>query len=495
MSVSEQTVHRQDLRARRFGMLIDGEIVDGAASIDVIDPATEQVLAASPVASPEQIDEAVAAAAAAFPKWRDTPVDDRARSLHRLADAIERRAAELAQIITLEVGKPIAAARGDVDAAIAFTRYFADFRLTPQVMRDDVEARVEIRRKPLGVVAAILPWNFPFFQAMYKLAPALIVGNTIVMKPAPTTPLNAMLLGEMAAEIFPPGVVNVVGDDGSVGPLLTGHDLVRKVSFTGSTAVGKAVMAASSGSLKRVTLELGGNDSAIVMDDADIPTVARGIFDWAFHNCGQVCINIKRIYAPASIYDALCDEMAQIARTTKIGPGLDPETEMGPIQNAKQYETVKELLRLAHEDGEVIAGGDVIDGPGYFVEPTVVRDIADDSRLVSQETFGPIRSILKYEDIDDAIERANATPYGLGNSVWGTDLDRAAAVAERLDSGTAWVNTHFALTPDVPFGGSKESGMGVEFGEDGVNEFTDVQVINIARTSAGPAIEDAVAPQ
>jgi aldehyde dehydrogenase (NAD+) len=258
---------------------------------------------------------------------------------------------------------------------------------------------------------------------------------------------------------------------------------VRKVSFTGSTAVGKAVMAASSETMKRVTLELGGNDAAIVMDDADIPTVARGIFDWAFHNCGQVCINIKRIYAPASIHDAFCEEMAELARSTKVGPGIDPETEMGPIQNAKQFEAVKALLRGAHRDGEVISGGEVIDGPGYFVQPTLVRDISDDSSLVRQETFGPIRSILRYDDLEDAIERANATPYGLGNSVWGTDVERAAAVAARLESGTAWVNTHFALSPDVPFGGRKESGLGVEFGLDGVNEFTDIQVVNVAKSA------------
>lgn len=471
------------LREHTFRMLIGGELVDGRRTVDVIDPATGETLATSPVADAAQVDAAVESAVGAFPAWRDTDAERRAHLLERLADLIEARAEELARVITLEVGKPIQAARGDVDAAIAFTRYFAGVRLRPKVVRDDAQARVEIRRKPLGVVAAILPWNFPFFQLLYKLAPALMVGNTVVVKPAPTTPLNAMLLGELAQEVFPAGVVNVVGDDGSVGPLLTGHADVRKVSFTGSTAVGKSVMASSAETVKRVTLELGGNDAAIVMDDADVPTVARGLFDWAFHNCGQVCINIKRIFVPTSIYDALCAEMAEIARSTKVGPGIDPSTEMGPLQNAKQFEQIKDLLRVAHDDGTVICGGDVMDRPGYFVEPTLVRDISDESRLVSQETFGPIRPILRYDDVDDAIERANATPYGLGSSVWGTDVERAAAVAERLDSGTAWVNQHFALTPDVPFGGHKESGLGVEFGEDGVNEFTDVQVINVARAA------------
>ena len=232
-----------------------------------------------------------------------------------------------------------------------------------------------------------------------------------------------------------------------------------------------------------MTLELGGNDAAIVLDDVDVPAVAQELFKWAFFNCGQVCINIKRIYAPAAMYDELCDEIARLAKAAKVGDGTDPDTQIGPIQNAKQYDAVRGYLERAREDGTIIAGGNVIDRPGFFVEPTVVRDISDQSPLARQETFGPIRSILKYETVDDAIERANATSYGLGNSVWSNDLGRAMKVADRLESGTTWINQHFAIQPDVPFGGRKQSGIGVEFGTDGINEFTAVHVINMAKTS------------
>lgn len=472
-----------DLKSRSWRMLIDGELVEGADTVPVINPATEEVLAQSPVADEGQVNDAVRAASNAFPAWRDLTPTDRGRYLKEIADAIAERADEFALIVTLEQGKTLEASRGDVDAAIAFTNYFASLRPAPEILRDDEEARIQLRRKPLGVVAAILPWNFPFFQGMYKLAPALLMGNTMVMKPAPTTPLNAMLLGELLRSLLPPGVVNIVGDSGNVGPMLTGHPDVAKISFTGSTVTGKAVMANAVPTLKRVTLELGGNDAAIVLDDVDVPAVAQELFKWAFFNCGQVCINIKRIYAPAAMYDELCDEIARLAKAAKVGDGTDPDTQIGPIQNAKQYDAVRGYLERAREDGTIIAGGNVIDRPGFFVEPTVVRDISDQSPLARQETFGPIRSILKYETVDDAIERANATSYGLGNSVWSNDLGRAMKVADRLESGTTWINQHFAIQPDVPFGGRKQSGIGVEFGTDGINEFTAVHVINMAKTS------------
>ncbi len=470
-----------DLQNHSWRMLIGGQLVESGRTAEIVNPANEEVIAASPVAEAGQVEEAIAAAAAAFPAWRGLGVEARGALLAQLADRIEQHADDFAMCVTLEQGKTLVASRGDVDAAVAFMRYFAELRPQPKVARDDDEARIEVRHKPLGVVAAILPWNFPFFQGMYKLAPALLVGNTLVMKPAPTTPLNAFLLGELAADLFPAGVLNIIGDDGEVGPILTSHPDVAKVTFTGSTAVGKSVMASGSDTLKRMTLELGGNDAAIVLDDADVPKVAAGLFEWAFFNSGQTCINIKRIFAPASLYDSLCDELARLADASKVGPGTDPETDLGPLQNAKQFEAAKRSLEVAKRDGKVIAGGNVIDRPGYYVEPTIVRDIDDESELVAKETFAPIRPVLKYDDLDEAIERANASPYGLGGSVWGTDIERAADVADRLESGTTWVNQHFAISPDVPFGGRKSSGLGVEFGEEGVNEFTDIHVINIAK--------------
>ncbi|WP_066907907.1 aldehyde dehydrogenase family protein [Millisia brevis] len=464
-----------------FHQLIDGRPVPGADTQPVIDPATGRVIAQAPVADDAQVDAAVAAAKAAFPRWRDTPLAERAVVIERIADAIEARREQIGRVIVLENGKPIVAALGDVDLAVQWARHVAGMSLDGEVLRDDSDAYIEVRRKPIGVVAAIIPWNFPFFQTVYKLAPALLAGNTVVVKPAPTTPLNAMLLGEILADLVPAGVVNIVGDAGAVGPQLTDHPDVGKVSFTGSTAAGRKVMASSAASLKRVVLELGGNDAAIVLADADITAAAAGIFTWAFVNSGQVCINIKRIFVPAAIYDEFCTELGRLASAAVLGHGLDPATELGPIQNARQFEAVQRYLEVARRDGTIVAGGHVVEGDGYFVEPTVVRDIDDSSSLIREETFGPIRSVLRYDDLDDAIARANDTPYGLGNSVWGTDIAAATAVADRLESGTVWVNTHFALEPGVPFGGRKQSGLGVEFGREGLEEFTDAHVIHVSR--------------
>ncbi|MFD9668350.1 aldehyde dehydrogenase family protein [Rhodococcus sp. NPDC059968] len=472
-----------DLSDRAFKQLIDGKLVEGASSQPVIDPATGEAIATAPVADETQADQAYRAAARAFRDWQHTTVEERSRCLHQLAQRIEERRAEISRIITLETGKPAASADGDVDSALVWMRHIADLRLDPEVVRDDEESRIEIHRKPIGVVLGIIPWNFPFFQTIYKVAPALLAGNTIVIKPAPTTPLNAMLIGELLQDLVPAGVVNVVGDGGDLGPYLTAHKEVDKISFTGSSAAGRKVMASSAETLKRVVLELGGNDGAVVLDDVDVPTVAKGIFQWAFWNTGQVCINIKRIFVHASQYDEFCDEFARLAIDAKVGHGLDPETEYGPVQNAKQFEAAKTALDLAARDGKVIAGGEVFDAPGYFVQLTVVRDIDHASPLVSEETFAPVRAILKYDDLDEVIDRVNGTEFGLGNSVWGTDVERATAVAQRLESGTVWVNTHCAVLPDVPFGGRKQSGIGVEFGMEGLLEFTDTSVIHIVKKS------------
>jgi acyl-CoA reductase-like NAD-dependent aldehyde dehydrogenase len=467
------------IETKEFRQLIGGELVAGASQVDVIDPATGVVIAKSPVADAGQVEQAVQAARAALAAWSNTPIDDRAAIVHRIADAVEESAEDIARVVTLEQGKPLAGARDDVAWSVIWARYFAELRLDPEVVRDDDEARVEIHRRPLGVVAAITPWNFPFFQAVYKIAPAILAGNTVVVKPAPTTPLNTMLLGRILAGIVPAGVVNIVGDDGSVGPLLTAHPDVDKVSFTGSTLVGKSVMRNAADTLKHVTLELGGNDAAVILDDADVKRVVPEVFNWAFTNNGQVCISVKRIYAHSSVYDEVCSEIARLADGVKLGHGLDDGTELGPLQNAKQFESAKRYIKLAGENGKIIAGGEIPNGPGYFVRPTVVRDIPDDNSLVTEETFAPVRPILSFDTDEEVVERVNNTRYGLGNSVWGSDVERAARIAGRLESGTSWVNTHFALAPDVPFGGRKQSGSGFEFSREGLLQFTDVHVVHI----------------
>lgn len=472
------------LRSRRFSQLIDGELVAGATSQGVIDPATELTIATVPVADNAQIDQAVDAAKRAFATWRKTDLSERIAIVQSIIERIEQHRDDIAQLTTLEMGKPYEAALGDVDLALTWARdTAADVTriLTPLIAREDETVRVEVRRKPIGVVAAIVPWNFPFFQSVYKLVPAVLTGNTVVLKPAPTSPLNGLLLGEIIADIVPAGVVNVIGDGGDAGPVLVAHPGVGKVSFTGSTAAGRRVLGDSAATLRHVVLELGGNDAALVLDDADIAEVARGIFHWAFLNTGQVCINIKRIFVPRARYDEFCEVFAGIANNAKIGHGLDPLTEFGPLAHSRQYEAAKSYVEVAHRDGAVIAGGSIPEGPGYFVPPTVVRDVDPNSTLIREETFGPVRSIIAYDDVDEAIELINDTIYGLGNSVWSSDIDRAVEVADQLESGSVWINEHFALYPDVPFGGQKQSGVGTEFGDEGVLLFTEIQALSIPK--------------
>ena len=462
-------------------MLINGELVGTALSAQIVDPATGLLVGNAPIPSAAQVDEAVAAAKAAFPAWSATAVEERSRIVVAIVDAIAAGSEEIARLITLEQGKIIAEARAEVADAISYGRWFSAWRPSERVLRDDERFLAVEYRRPLGVVAAIVPWNFPLHQAFYKIAPALMTGNTVVLKAAPTTPLNAMWLADLISDIVPAGVVNVVGDGGEVGPLLTAHPDIAKVTFTGSTPVGKAVLRSAADTLKRVTLELGGNDPVIVLDDVDVQRTAKRIFNISFVNAGQVCISAKRIFLHDSIYDEFCDAIAAIANNVAVGHGLDEGNRIGPVQNAKQFAAAKDALARAAADGRIIAGGKAREGIGYFIEPTIIRDISDDSPVVAEETFAPIRSILSYQDLDEVVGRANSTPYGLGASVWSADDDRAQAVAARLDSGTVWINQHMAPLCDVPFGGVKQSGLGCEYGEDGILEFTARQVINQSR--------------
>lgn len=464
-----------------FKLLINGELVAGDATMDVINPATGKVLTTCPRGSAAQVNLAVAAAKEAFPAWAAKGYAERGAIIGKYADAIEARFAEFTTLLTQEQGKPTADAQWEVGGMLAFLRYFAAMKVEPKVLIDNETTRVEQHRKPLGVVAAITPWNFPMLLLNGKLAPALLAGNTIVAKPAPTTPLTTLLLGEVAKDIFPKGVFNTVTDANDLGGLLTQHPDVRKISFTGSTATGKKVMASAADTVKRVTLELGGNDAAIVLEDANPKEIAPKIFGTAFANNGQVCVAIKRLYVHEKIYDEVVNELSALANAAVVGDGLEAGTTLGPLQNKMQFEKVKALVEETKKAGKVVAGGQVSDGGGYFIRPTIVRDVTDGDRIVDEEQFGPILPIIKYSDSEDALKRANNSPYGLGGSVWGKDTARASALASRLDSGTAWVNKHLDLAPGVPFGGAKQSGTGVEFSEEGLLEFTQNQVVNIAK--------------
>jgi len=313
-----------------------------------------------------------------------------------------------------------------------------------------------------------------------KIGPGLITGNTIVAKPAPTTPLTSLLFAEIAAKVLPGGVLNIIVDNNDLGAAMTKHPGIAKVSFTGSTATGKKVMESVSSTLKRLTLELGGNDAAIVLDDVDVKTVAPRIFDAAMTNAGQICLATKRVYAHASIYDRLCEELARLASEAVVGDGLEQGVAIGPLQNKMPYEKVKGFLDDAHANGNVIAGGKALEREGYFIAPTIVRDIGDDSRLVREEQFGPVLPVLSFEDVEDAIARTNDTDYGLGGTVWTADPERGFAVASKVQSGTVWVNKFLDMPFDVPFRGAKQSGMGGENGIEGIEEYTQARIVNVA---------------
>ena len=464
-----------------YNLLINGEMVAGTSTMPVLNPATEEVLTDCPRSSEEQLNQAVQAAKNAFSSWSQTQIQERKEIVLKIADIVEANAQELAQILTEEQGKPIGDATGEVYGMAAFCRYFASLDLPVKLIEDSDGRKVEAHRTPLGVVGAIVPWNFPLILMAFKLPPALIAGNTIVIKPAPTTPLSTLRVAELIKDVAPPGVINVITDLNDLGAALTAHPDVRKISFTGSTATGAKVMAGAAGLLKRITLELGGNDAGIVLNDVDPKEAAPKLFNSAFQNTGQVCIAMKRLYVHEDIYDEMCDELATLANETVIGNGLEQGTKLGPLNNKMQFDKVKELIEEAKTDGNVIAGGEVPDQPGYFIRPTIVRDIEEGSRLVDEEQFGPVLPVMKFSDEKDAVERANATQWGLGGSVWSSDLDKAYALAEKMEAGTIWINKHSELDPTIPFGGSNQSGLGKELGAEGLEEFTQLKIINMAK--------------
>ena len=464
-----------------FRLLIDGDLVDGDLELAVVNPATGQVAQHCARASERQLDTAVAAARRALPYWRATPVRERQAALVAMADVIDAHAGELAAILTMEQGKPLKEAAFEIKGAAELFRYFAGLELPVTVIEDNAERRVEQRRMPVGVVGAILPWNVPFQLMAFKVPAALLAGNTLVVKPAATTPLTTLRFGELVKDLVAPGVLNILADNNDLGPAMTAHPGIDKISFTGSTQTGKRIMAGAANTLKRLTLELGGNDPAIIMDDADPKLVARRIYRSAFMNAGQVCIAVKRVYAPENLYEEVVAELAQLAEATVVGDGAMSGTQMGPVQNRQQFEKVWSLIAEASRAGRIAAGGKLVEGGGYFIAPTIVRDIEDGSRLVDEEQFGPVLPVVRYADLNDAVERANNSAMALGASVWGADADRAYEVALRLDAGSVWVNTHADIAPHIPFGGAKESGVGVELGMAGLEEFTRLAILNIAR--------------
>jgi acyl-CoA reductase-like NAD-dependent aldehyde dehydrogenase len=464
-----------------YVMTIDGQAVPAEQTFGVINPATGEVFAQAPECTREQLDAALESAHKAQLSWK-TDAAARTGALLAAADAVDAAAKELGPLLTAEQGKPVAQAIGEAKGVALWLRHFAQLDLPREVIQDDERVFAEVVRRPVGVVAAITPWNFPLSMAAWKFAPALRAGNTVVVKPSPYTPLATLRLGEVLRDALPPGVLNIVSGGDELGGWMTSHPLVRKISFTGSVATGKKVAAAAAPDLKRVTLELGGNDPAIVLDDVDTEKVAEKLFWSAFRNSGQVCIAVKRVYVPERLHDDLVDALAAKARAAKVGDGMAEGTDLGPINNKPQFERVSELVSDALSNGATaVAGGGPLDRPGYFFAPTVLTGVSDGTRIVDEEQFGPALPVIPYRDVDDALARANATTFGLGGSVWSADPDRAADVAERLETGTAWVNTHAALAPHQPFGGAKWSGIGVENGSWGLLGYTEIQVVHRSR--------------
>lgn len=460
---------------------IDGSLVTSADKFAVINPSTAKPFADCPAASREEFERAVAAARRAFPAWREAGYEVRRKLLHEFAEAMEADIEGLSAILTAEQGKPLARAKEEVIRAASHMKGLSMIDVPQEQRTDSTGKPYTIRYRPLGVVGAITPWNMPVILGIWKIAHALYTGNTIVLKPSPYTPLATLRLGELATKIFPPGVLNVVAGTDDLGRWMTEHPQIDKISFTGSVRTGKLVMASAASTLKRVTLELGGNDAAVVLGDVNPKSIVDRLFHGAFVNSGQVCMAIKRLYVQDNVFDAVCEELGRVAANARVGDGFDPNVTMGPVQNAMQHRIVSEVLKEAQDDpkAEILGGHQRLPRDGYFVAPRVVAHPSEDSRIVQEETFGPLLPVMKFSDVDEVLERANSTRYGLSGSVWGKDVDKAASLAERLEAGTAWVNQHVGSDPLVPFGGLKESGIGREMSLLGLKHYLEPQVLSV----------------
>ncbi|MFD4668898.1 aldehyde dehydrogenase family protein [Lentzea sp. NPDC058450] len=464
-----------------FTMTIGGRAVHGRTTFAVVDPATLRTAGEAPDCTPEQLDEAVTAARRAQPAWAALSETDRQRHLVAIADVVDAHVDELARLVVGEQGKPLALAVGEVGGLAHWLRETATLGLPVTVNQDDAERRSVTTHVPLGVVAAITPWNYPLGQLGFKLGPALLAGNAVVLKPSTFTPLSALRLGELLRDVLPPGVLNVVSGGDDLGPRVTAHPGFDKISFTGSTETGRAVAASAAATLAHVTLELGGNDPAIVLPDVDVDAVAEQLFWAAFANSGQICVATKRLYVHTDVYDRLVAALTKIAADVRVGNGLDEGVQLGPVSHGRQHARIVDLLDDARAHGYEFLTGDVGETDGYFVRPTIIGDPPDDARIVREEQFGPVLPVLRFSDVDDVVDRANAGEYGLGASVWTGDPDAAVALARRLRAGTVWINEVMHLSPHVPFGGMKQSGLGVESGVAGLLEFTERQTVTVRR--------------
>lgn len=453
---------------RELGQLINGELVTGTATIAVENPATGEVAVHCPAATPEMVDQAVAAAKAALPAWSRTPEAERRRVIKAMSDAVGAAYPEIAEVAAIEKGH----ADGGIEAlgATWFGGHIAEQPIAEDIIEDTPEKTIKVVRAPVGVVAAIAPWNAPILILTEKIFSALLVGDTVVGKSSPFTPLGTLVLAKVWKDIVPPGVVNLLAGDNAVGEAMVAHPDVRLVSFTGSVRAGKQIAAAAAATLKNIHLELGGNDAAIVLDDVDPALVAPAIAESAFTLAGQACALVKRVYVHESVHDRLVEELAKAARA-KTGT-------LQPLSTRPQFERVLELVADTLENGgKAVVGGERPDGPGFHYPPTIVTDVRPGMRIVDEEQFGPVLPVIPFTDLDWAIEQANASEYGLAGSVWTADTARGNELVARLECGTAYLNHHTEVAPNIPFGGVKASGIGRSCGQLGIDAFAELKTV------------------
>lgn len=461
-----------------FLCLINGQFIKTSATIDVVNPATGKVITSVPDIGKDELDQAVTAAQNAFPAWSQRTIAERKELLNQLIEKIKNHSDELIELLTLELGRPLFFSSWEVKA---LTEQYGPQLLaqdyTDETSRDTSIGKVTKQYVPLGVVCAISAWNAPVMLSYLKAFAALVTGNTIVLKPSPFTPLAVLRIAELSKGIIPDGVLNVITGGDNLGPLMTSHTGFRKITFTGSTPTGKSIMKSAAATLSHLTLELGGNDAGIVLPDAEPEKIAEELFWRMFVLSGQGCITLKRLYVHESLYPSLTKLIAEYAAKVKMGDGFAEDSQLGPVQNILQYHRIQEIWKNIQASNAKVLFQGTAPNQGYFFPVTILDNPADDESFTQQEIFGPIRSIFSYKDIDEAVQRANNSPYGLGASVWGNDEATLQEVANRLNAGTVWINQHMEVAGDVAFGGIKDSGVGVEFGIEGLRAFCDIKII------------------
>ncbi|MEO0899776.1 MAG: aldehyde dehydrogenase family protein [Bacteroidota bacterium] len=469
-----------------YSCTVNGAQLPVSQTFPIHNPATGELLGHAPISSKADVDEAVRIARAAQPAWAAKSDEERKQILMNVSEVLVNHTDYLAAWITKEQGKPFAGPGSmfEMQACVGWTQVPASLDLPVEVVFEDESRRDELHRKPLGVVGAIAPWNWPLMIAIWQIVPSLRAGNTVVIKPSEYTPIGTLEMVRLMNTVLPAGVLNTISGGGEVGAMLVENEDVDKIMFTGSAKTARKIIESSKGNMARLTLECGGNDPAIILPGTEIDSKAGDLFWGAFINMGQTCACAKRLYVHESDADRVIQQLSTLAQQMPMGNGQDEGVVLGPVQNEMQFNKVKELVEDAKANGaQVHTGGAPMNGKGYFYPITLVSNIDNGSRLVDEEQFGPVLPIITYKSLDEAISKANDSKTGLGASVWGDDLTEAAKVAGKIQSGTVWINQHGAIHPMVPFGGMKESGYGVEFGVEGLKAVTQPQVISIKKAN------------